>query len=204
MGWFESEEIWGDRSDACDASHPHCINAKPSVQDIKGGKEYIIYRQCGNQMSQVSLPSQTLAPVLEISCDTSFPETSLPPSMSPPNPPAPHCGKCGLFIPDRINPQDGFGTCQKTGKGQFPAPRPRCQDFEAGGAIPERKTGITQVSPPTIMQKVEYPGPFCRDCSSFHPDPERGHLGLGTCEVKNHMIWTSVNSGCVEFRRRTP
>jgi hypothetical protein len=39
----------------------------------------------------------------------------------------------------------------------------------------------------------------CRTCASFQPDPERGHRGLGFCQVKDHHVWTEKNSGCVNF-----
>lgn len=43
----------------------------------------------------------------------------------------------------------------------------------------------------------------CDGCESFSPDPERGRLGLGFCQMKNHHIWITENSGCNDYQTKT-
>ena len=75
---------------------------------------------------------------------------------------------------------------------EFTAP-PSCPDQVPGLATPTQrpKTGL----------KAANPG-HCRSCESFSPDPERGRLGLGYCQVKNHYLWIADTSGCVEYRAK--
>lgn len=45
----------------------------------------------------------------------------------------------------------------------------------------------------------------CHSCEAFTPDPERGRLGLGYCQVRNQHLWSSDDSGCNDYRtKETP